>query len=285
MAAASDLPLTPAPAVPAPVSEPVKPVAAKAPVSKTPVVPATKAAEPKSAEPKAAEPKAIKPASKAAKVAPAPVSPPVAAKVVKAAQPVATKSVAAKPAVAKPVAAKAAKAPVAKPAMISPTIPSPAATGSSPLPSRKDKTMTTTAFDMTSAFKTAFEDLTGKAKTVYEKSSSAMTEANDFAKGNVEAVVESSKILATGLQEMGTAVVEESRTAFETMTAEVKSLAAAKSPTEFFQLQSALLRKHFDAAVAQTSKSTEAMLKLANESMAPISNRVTIAVEKVSKVA
>ncbi len=145
--------------------------------------------------------------------------------------------------------------------------------------------MASTAFDMTSAFKTAFEDMSEKAKTVYEKSTSTLTEANEFAKGNVEAVVESSKILASGLQEMGTTVVEESRSAFETMTAEVKSLAAAKSPTEFFQLQSALLRKHFDAAVAQTSKSTEAMLKLANDSMAPISNRVTIAVEKVSKVA
>ena len=42
-------------------------------------------------------------------------------------------------------------------------------------------------------------------------------------------------------------------------------LAAAKSPTEFFQLQSAIVRKQFDGAVAQASKNTAAFLKLAND--------------------
>ena len=261
MAAESDQPLKSAPAVEMAVAEPsaVKP----APVELK-VAPAT------ASSPAPRKAKSVKPAP-----APAPVVAPAAVKP--------TKAKPAKVAAAKPVKAKAAKP--ARTVKTSPTIPSQAATGSSPLPSSKDKTMASTAFDMTTAFKTAFEDMSVKAKAAYEKSTSAMTDVNEFAKGNVEAVVESSKILASGLQEMGTTVVEESRSAFETMTAEVKSLAAAKSPTEFFQLQSALLRKHFDAAVAQTSKSTEAMLKLANESMAPISNRVTIAVEKVSKVA
>lgn len=145
--------------------------------------------------------------------------------------------------------------------------------------------MASQAFDFVAPFKTAFADIQDKAKEAYEKGTASITEANDFAKGNVEALVESGKILASGLQELSAATLTDSKTAFETLTTEIKSLASAKSPTEFFQLQSALLRKHFDTAVAQTSKSTEAMLKLANDSMAPISNRVTLAVEKVSKVA
>lgn len=272
MAADSDQPLKLVPAVEAPVAEAAAPAVIKAAPVDLPVA-ATTATSP---APRKA--RSVK-AAKVAKTVPAPVSAPAAIK------PAAIKPTSPK---AKPIKAKPIKAGAAKPARTvktSPTTPSQAATGSSPLPSSKDKTMASTAFDMTTAFKTAFEDMSEKAKAAYEKSTSAMTDVNEFAKGNVEAVVESSKILASGLQEMGTTVVEESRAAFETMTAEVKNLAAAKSPTEFFQLQSALLRKHFDAAVAQTSKSTEAMLKLANESMAPISNRVTIAVEKVSKVA
>ena len=41
----------------------------------------------------------------------------------------------------------------------------------------------------------------------------------------------------------------------------------------------------FDAAVAASSKNSEAMLKLANEAFQPISTRVSLAVEKIKKAA
>lgn len=150
----------------------------------------------------------------------------------------------------------------------------------------KEKLMAKTIpTDFTATFQTAFSDIQEKAKTAYAKSTEALGEANDFAKGNVEAIVESGKILASGLQELGTAAVAETRSTFEAITADVKELAAVKSPTEFFQLQSSLLRKNFDSAVAAASKNTEAMIKLANEAISPISTRISIAVEKVSKAA
>ena len=139
--------------------------------------------------------------------------------------------------------------------------------------------------DITASIQTAFSDMQEKAKTTYETSTVALGEANDFAKGNVEALVESSKLLAAGLQELGSTVVAESKSAFETITADVKELAAVKSPTEFFQLQSAMVRKSFDGAVAQASKNTEAMIKLATAVMSPITTRVSLAVEKAGKSA
>jgi len=54
-----------------------------------------------------------------------------------------------------------------------------------------------------------------------------------------------------------------------------------KSPTEFVKLQSDYLRTTFDALIAETSRSTEAMLKLAGEVAQPISSRVALAAEKV----
>ena len=265
MAAETQVPLPPVvetPAAQAPAASPAVPV--KAVVAETP----TKAA----ASPLPAPTKAAVRKPRVAK-APARTAPKVKPAVKAVATPVA-------PAKAAPVKAPARS--VKKP-LKTPT--SKAAPVSRPLPQTKDKTMANQAFDFVAPFKTAFADLQGKAKDAYEKSTVSLTEANDFAKGNVEAMVESGKILATGLQELGATALTDSKTAFETMTSEIKSLASAKSPTEFFQLQSALLRKHFDTAVAQTSKSTEAMLKLANDSMAPLSNRVTVAVEKVTKVA
>ena len=216
----------------------------------------------------------------------------------RAVQPVAAPKPAAKIApriaVAKAPAAKAvlrkASVPAApiktkiKPApTLSKTKPTPGA-GLSALTKLKEKLMTDTT-DFIAPFKTAISEIQEKAKTAYEKSTEALTEANDFAKGNVEAIVESGKIFASGIQELGATAVAETRTAFDALTADVKELASVKSPTEFFQLQSTLVRKSFDSIVAQASKSTEAMLKLANDVASPLSSRVSLAVEKAGKAA
>lgn len=136
----------------------------------------------------------------------------------------------------------------------------------------------TTPTEFTDKMQSAFKDAQEKAKATFG-------DAGSFAKGNVEAMVESTKILASGLQDMTKGYVEETKTSFETMTADVKDLAAVKSPTEFFEKQSALMRKNFDAAVAASSKNSEAMLKLINEAFQPISTRVSLAVEKIKHAA
>jgi len=124
-----------------------------------------------------------------------------------------------------------------------------------------------------------------KAKAAFEKSTSMMGEYTEFAKGNVEAMIESGKILADGVQGMGSTMVAEGRSSFEAMSGDMKELAAAKSPTDFFKLQSDLVRKNFDSAVAHSSKNSEAMLKLMSDVFAPISGRVSMAVEKVRQTA
>lgn len=145
--------------------------------------------------------------------------------------------------------------------------------------------MTAKTTEMTATIQTAMKDAAAKAKTALEKGQTAMGEMGTFTKGNVEAVVESGKILATGLQEMGKSYVADTKSVVETMTAEIKDLASVKSPTEFFEKQSAMLRKQFDAAVAASSKNSEAMLKLASEAFQPISNRVSVAVDKMKQAA
>lgn len=151
--------------------------------------------------------------------------------------------------------------------------------------SRKEHPIMTTANEFSEKFQSAFKDASEKAKTAFEKSQAAFGDAGEFAKGNVEAVVESSKILAAGLQELTKGYAAEGKSAMETLTAEIKELASAKSPTEFFEKHTALMRKQFDAAVAASSKHSEAVLKLANEAFQPISNRVSLAVEKMKVAA
>lgn len=132
---------------------------------------------------------------------------------------------------------------------------------------------------------TLFADFNDRAKAMVEKGTKAFDEMNDFAKGNVEAMVESSKIAAKGFEAMGQEAADYSRKSLEHATTAMKSFAGAKSPADFFKLQSDYLRSAFDAMVAETSKNTEAMMKLAGDVAQPLSNRAALAAEKIKTVA
>lgn len=150
----------------------------------------------------------------------------------------------------------------------------------------KEKIMATAkTTDFSKPIVDAVGEFQTKAKAAYEKGTEVATEVTEFAKGNVEALVESTKIFTAGAQTLGKTYVEEAKTAYETLTADVKELAAVKSPTELFQLQGKIARRNFDAFVAISSKNTEAMLKLANDTFAPLTGRVEVATEKLAKVA
>lgn len=134
-------------------------------------------------------------------------------------------------------------------------------------------------------FQGAFSEISEKAKAGVEKSTKAVEELGDIAKGNVEALVESGKIAAKGIETLGQDAAEYSRMTFEKATAAMKSIAAVKSPAEFFQLQSELLSSTFDAFAKETAKNSEAILKLAGDVAQPLSTRVSVVTEKVKSLA
>ena len=141
------------------------------------------------------------------------------------------------------------------------------------------------AEDAKAKLETVYADFNSKAKAGVEKSTKALEEMSDLAKGNVEALVESGKIAAKGIETMGQEAVDYGRKSFEKATATLKSFASVKSPTEFFQLQSELLSSSFDAFAKETAKNSEAMLKLAGDVAQPISTRVSLVTEKVKSLA
>ncbi|MBN2972618.1 phasin family protein [Roseomonas aeriglobus] len=145
----------------------------------------------------------------------------------------------------------------------------------------KDVTKMATQFETPKMF----TDVSERAKAMFSKSQSAVADMGEFSKGNVEAMVESGKIAAKGFETLGQDAADYTRRSFETMTSAFKTLASVKSPTEFFQLQSEYVRSAFDQAVAQSSKNTEAMIKLASDAAQPLSNRFAVAVEKVKTAA
>ena len=149
----------------------------------------------------------------------------------------------------------------------------------------KMATIENTVDNNTAKAQAFFADFNDRTKAAVEKSTKLVEEANEFAKGNVEALVESGRIAAKGFESFGQEAAEYSRKSFETATAALKTMASVKSPTEFFKLQSDFVRGAFDSYVAEASKNTEALLKLAGDAAQPLSNRVAVAAEKVKTAA
>lgn len=175
-----------------------------------------------------------------------------------------------------------AHAPAAEPVSV-PTAAAPADT------EPKETTMATTIENATDTHtnkaEALFGDMNARAKGAMEKGAAMFAELNSFNKGNVEALVESGKIAFAGFQTMAQDQAAYVRTQFEQATANARTLTSVKSPTEFAKLQGDYVRQQFDAMVAETSRSTEAMLKLAGEIVQPISNRFAIVADRIKTAA
>ncbi len=198
-----------------------------------------------------------------------------------------------------PVAAKAA----AQPVVVTPTV-SPVAQASPPISAPVVTPVTVGSakkgpFIMTDAMETAktyaeeaktrvqsaVAEMNEKAKVAMEKSAKAIEEFGELTKGNFDAIVESSRIAAKGVETMSQEAVEFGRRSFEKSSSTFKSFAAVKTPAEFFQLHSELVSATLDSFASEAARNSETVLKLVGDVSKPISNRVAIVSEKVKSLA
>ena len=124
-----------------------------------------------------------------------------------------------------------------------------------------------------------------RAKTAMEKSAKIVEELAEITRGNVEAMVASSKIAAKGVETMSQDAAQFGRKSFEDASAAFKSFSDVKSATDFFKLQGDFARSAFDAAVAQSARVSENVLKLAGDVAEPLTSRYTVAAERVKTLA
>lgn len=143
------------------------------------------------------------------------------------------------------------------------------------------RTMKKEANQAADRFQAVFGDVNERAKTAIERNTRFAEEVTELTKGNVEALVASTKIAAKGVETIGQEVAEFSRKSFEDASAALKGFAEVKSPTDLFRLQSDFARNQFDMVVAETSKLSETVIKFAGQAAEPITSRYSVAAERV----
>ena len=134
-------------------------------------------------------------------------------------------------------------------------------------------------------FQAVIGDVNERAKASMERSQRMIDEMNDFARGNVEAIVASSKVAARGIETLSQEAAEYSRRSFEEASTVLRSFAEVKSPTDLFRMQGEYARTAFDSMVAESSRISETVLKLAGEVAEPITSRYSVAAERAKTLA
>jgi hypothetical protein len=128
-----------------------------------------------------------------------------------------------------------------------------------------------------------FETTQAKVKENMDKVMKSAEEFFAFGQGNLDAFVKSAQIWTAGVQDIGKAAASTAQANFDASVAAFKALGGTKSFKDAVDVQSNLARTSLEKATAEAGKLTEASLKLAEQSFAPIAARLTLAAEKFAK--
>jgi phasin family protein len=136
------------------------------------------------------------------------------------------------------------------------------------------ETLKTTVEQFTTAGNQAFKDN-------IEKSLAALSEMNVHSKKNLEAVVASVTAATKGAEALGAQAIAFSKKSMEDQVTAAKTLASAKSVQEAIELQTAFAKTAMETYLAEVGKWTETVSASVKESVQPLNERVTAAVERV----
>ncbi|MBW6396705.1 TIGR01841 family phasin [Roseomonas sp. HJA6] len=133
-----------------------------------------------------------------------------------------------------------------------------------------------------------------KARAAMEKGMEQMTkgaegfmkaaeDVAEFSRGNVEAVTKAAQTWATGAQDLARQAMALAQGLTDHTLEGAKALAAVKSLNEAAEIQTKFAKAAVEKTVAETAKFQEAVFKLTEASVAPLSARMTAAMEKFAK--
>ena len=138
---------------------------------------------------------------------------------------------------------------------------------------------------LASAVATELKKIPTEVKTQMDKTIKSTEDFVAFNQGNVEAFLKASQIWTTGLQDISKQFAASAQASFDETVASVKALTSVKSLKEAVDLQTSLTKTSFEKFVAESGKLTDASVKLAEQAIAPLTARVTLATEKFGKAA
>jgi phasin family protein len=122
-----------------------------------------------------------------------------------------------------------------------------------------------------------------QANKAAENMLKAAEEAAEFGRGNVEAFTKATQIYVAGVQDLGRQTFAMVQGLADQAIENAKALSTVKSLQEAAQIQSNFARAALEKSVSETAKLGESALKLTEQTFAPITARLTLATEKLTR--
>jgi phasin family protein len=124
-----------------------------------------------------------------------------------------------------------------------------------------------------------------KVKVGMEKAMKTAEELVAFSQGNVEAIVKSGQVWAAGVQDISKQLAATAQSSFEESMTTFKALSSVRSLKDAFELQASFARTTMEKTLSESGRLTDASMKLTEQAIAPLTARVSLAVEKFAKPA
>ncbi len=122
---------------------------------------------------------------------------------------------------------------------------------------------------------TALDLVTTRSRAAMEQSANALDAITDLTRGNIEALIASSRIASAGIQDITRGLVDFTRAQVEQTTGAARDLAQAKTPAEAMEMQRAFAKVQFSTALSEAARLTQAMIATMNEARAPLQARAS----------
>jgi len=99
---------------------------------------------------------------------------------------------------------------------------------------------------------------------------------------NVEALLQTNQAFAKAIQEIGKEIAAVTQAEFERVATASREALAAKSPQEALKVQAAFATASLERLLASSTKLGELNVKLATDTVVPLTTKVSAALEKVT---
>ncbi|MFH5924035.1 phasin family protein [Roseomonas xinghualingensis] len=135
----------------------------------------------------------------------------------------------------------------------------------------------------TSQMRTAMERSMEQASKAAEGSMKAAQELAEFSRGNAEVLAQVAQTWMSGSQDISRQAFAFAQSLTDHALESARALSGVKSLKEAAEIQTTYARGTLDRVISETAKLQEASYRLAEQVAAPVTQRMTLAVERAAK--
>lgn len=106
-----------------------------------------------------------------------------------------------------------------------------------------------------------------------------------FNQGNIEALVKSSQVVATGLQDLSKLMAASAQATIDDAMSAFRAMTNVRSLKDAADLQATFARSAVEKALTQSSQVAETSFKVAEQAFAPINGRLSVAMQSFGRAA